>query len=193
MSQFPADPWAAPPRPRLRALGVLVRVLLVLDAAALTASAGLRAWWLAGNPEIAWTPWVDAGVGVLIALTGLCWLIWQFRAARGYSPARLRRSPGWHVGSWLIPVVAWWWPWKNITELWRLAVGPVPWWLRAWWVCWVAGSLTAGVGAGLVRGLGEPRSGAWTVIAGDGALIAAAGAAFVLVRVLGRAVEAVRD
>lgn len=193
MTQPFPDPWAAPPRPRLRTLGVLLRALLVLDAVALVAAGGLRAWWLSGGPESEWTPRVDAGVGVLVALTGLVWLIWQFRAARGYSPARLRRSPGWHVASWLIPVLAWWWPWENIADLWRLAVGRLTWWVRAWWLGWVAGSLLTGVGAALAGAAGDARSAAWTVIVGDGVLVAAAAAAFALVGVLGRAVEAVHD
>jgi len=59
----------------------------------------------------------------------------------------LRRSPGWHVASWLIPVVSLWFPFQNMADLHR-AVTPAasrrasPLSYRFWWGLWVAGSIT---------------------------------------------------
>lgn len=78
----------------------------------------------------------------LLLATGICWVVWQHRAASSVSPDALRRSPGWHVGSWFIPVVAWWFPVQNISDLIRasraaVSSGAV----AAWWTLWVAGNL----------------------------------------------------
>ncbi|KJL45260.1 hypothetical protein RS82_00287 [Microbacterium trichothecenolyticum] len=53
--------------------------------------------------------------------TAVVWVIWQYRAAKQVA-GLTRRSPGWHVGSWFVPVVSAWFPFQNITDLWR-AVG----------------------------------------------------------------------
>ncbi|MHB8220241.1 MAG: DUF4328 domain-containing protein [Acidimicrobiales bacterium] len=57
-------------------------------------------------------------IGAVLLGTDIVLLIWQFRAA---SAARLlglpaRRSPGWGVGSWFIPVVNLWLPYQAICD-----------------------------------------------------------------------------
>lgn len=85
-----------------------------------------------------------AGLTSLITIgAGVCWLIWQHRAASSVPPASLRRSPGWHVGSWFIPVVAWWFPFQNVKDIVRGSNAPVSGGLLGgWWALWIASSLT---------------------------------------------------
>ena len=86
--------------------------------------------------------------GLLTIAAGICWLIWQHRAASSVPPASLRRSPGWHVGSWFIPVVAWWFPFQNVKDIVRgshaAVSGGV---LGGWWALWLASGLTSAASA----------------------------------------------
>jgi hypothetical protein len=84
-----------------------------------------------------------AGVSSLMFLaTGVLWLVWQHKLASAVRRGSLRRSPGWHVASWLIPVVNLWFPFQNIVDL-RRAVTPreaidIPPTYRLWWGLWLA-------------------------------------------------------
>jgi hypothetical protein len=84
---------------------------------------------------------------VLTAITGVLWMAWQHRLAAAVPRWMLRRSPGWHVGSWLIPVVSLWFPYQNITDLHR-AVTPdaagrtSPVTYRLWWGMWLLSTVT---------------------------------------------------
>lgn len=74
---------------------------------------------------------------VLVA-TIVCWCVWQYKLAKGVPAGRLARSPGMHVGSWFIPVVALWFPLQNMRSLWdayRPAQGRAV--LGWWWACWL--------------------------------------------------------
>lgn len=87
------------------------------------------------------TPIVLLSSAVLLA-TGICWVVWQYRAAASVPAAALRRTPGWHVGSWFIPVVAWWFPVQNVSDLVRAsraAVGPGV--IATWWTLWIGGNI----------------------------------------------------
>ncbi|MGV8908604.1 MAG: DUF4328 domain-containing protein [Propionicimonas sp.] len=87
------------------------------------------------------------GPAALMAITGVIWLAWQHRLAAAVPRWKLRRSPGWHVGSWLIPVVSLWFPFQNLVDL-HAAVTPaqgerrIPPIYPLWWGLWVASSLT---------------------------------------------------
>lgn len=93
--------------------------------------------------------WVSAVSVIVLVATGVCWWIWQYRAAvrvRAVNPAGIRRSPGWHVGSWVIPVIAWWFPFQNVKDLVRssraaLSGGVLGW----WWGLWLASSFATSV------------------------------------------------
>ncbi|MEO7941924.1 MAG: DUF4328 domain-containing protein [Marmoricola sp.] len=85
-------------------------------------------------------------------VTGLLWAVWQYRLAVS-APAALRRSPAMHVASWCLPVVSYWFPVRNMSDLWRsygtahrrdTAVGGPP--LFLWWTCWIVSAL---FGAGM--------------------------------------------
>jgi hypothetical protein len=68
--------------------------------------------------------------------TGLIWVLWQYRAAMQVI-GLTRRSPGWHVGSWFVPVVSAWFPYQNISDLWRPAGRARPSWQIVWWLLWI--------------------------------------------------------
>lgn len=52
-------------------------------------------------------------------VAGVCWMVWQWRLARSMPPESLRRSPGWHAWSWVVPIVSFWFPYQNVSDLWR--------------------------------------------------------------------------
>ena len=75
---------------------------------------------------------------VLMIACAIAWCIWQFRLAQGTPPTLLQRSPGWHIGSWFIPIVSLWFPLQNMRELWRLHLGSERYGLlRLWWAGWL--------------------------------------------------------
>lgn len=77
-----------------------------------------------------------SGLFLLVCAAGVVgWLRWQYLCGRlvdDGSPTRtgrvLRRSPGWHVASWFVPVLCLWWPPQNVADLdreaWRRALDP---------------------------------------------------------------------
>jgi hypothetical protein len=81
--------------------------------------------------------------GLLYLLTGVIWLIWQYRLAM-QAPVPLRHSPGWHVGAWLVPMMRLWRPRLDIGDIWRAyhrrgePEKPTPWSFSLWWMCWLA-------------------------------------------------------
>jgi len=84
-------------------------------------------------------------MGVLIA-AGICWVVWQYRAAASVPPGGLRRSPGWHVGSWFIPVVSLFFPFQNISDLARSSRADLSGGLRGtWWTLWIASNLVGSI------------------------------------------------
>ncbi len=101
------------------------------------------------------------GVGLVVI-----WLVWQHTLAssRRVDPSLLRRSPGWHIGSWFIPVGSIWMPYQNMVDLWRAVhAGPTDEWgrgtianpqqaiagsplMRAWWTAWLASRIVPVIG-----------------------------------------------
>ena len=90
-------------------------------------------------------------VGVLLLLNIIpVFLIWLYHASRnaeqlGHWP---RRSAGWAIGGWFIPVVSLWFPCQAVSDLWRAAQPPerrtrIPWLVVAWWTCWLLAWLTS--------------------------------------------------
>lgn len=100
--------------------------------------------------------------GALSIASVVIWLIWQHRLAssRRIDPSYLRRTPGWHIGSWFIPIANLWMPYQNVKDLARGVMSPVdddgtgqwndgrdrgiatrllPW----WWTAWLLSNLSA--------------------------------------------------
>lgn len=146
-----------------KATGILVGATGVL--AVLTAIIEAWGWSIIANgmfaPSVAgFTAY--QGLSTLIRILSLvsmiaaavCWLVWQHRAAASVHPGLLRRSPGWHVGSWFIPIVAWWFPLQNVSDLAKATRAPVS---RAllgwWWGMWVAASVSPVITNNMIRGV----------------------------------------
>lgn len=88
-----------------------------------------------------------ASVLALVA-AGVLWMIWQYRVAQR-ATGRTRRTPGWHAWSWVIPVVSLWFPYQNISDLWRAFGRARPSWLGLWWGLWIGGSVATSVSSRL--------------------------------------------
>lgn len=137
-----------------------------------------------------------AGLTGLVTIgAGVCWLIWQHRAASSVPRAALRRSPGWHVGSWFIPVLAWWFPFQNVKDIVRGSHARVSGGLLGgWWALWIAASLTY-VGASNLTTAAETIPALSTAlnvsIVGDVLWIAAAALAWIVVERITDAIDPV--
>ncbi|AKT51022.1 DUF4328 domain-containing protein [Arsenicicoccus sp. oral taxon 190] len=158
-----AAPPQGPPLPQgfatlAKALSALIAVSALAELA--TAAAGMRSFALLGEvgsgragleDDLATadrlaTPLLLLSMLLLLA-AGIVWLVWQHRLASSSRVDRreLRRSPGWHVGSWFIPVVSLWLPYQNVADLHR-GLGAFssreqrpP--LLPWWLAWIGGSV----------------------------------------------------
>jgi hypothetical protein len=123
---------------------------------------------------------------VLNVIGGICnlasivlWLVWQHRLASNgrVHPTYLRRSPGWHIGSWFIPIVSLWFPYQNVKDLARGLMAPVDRWgvglpddgpergvatrlLPWWWLAWLASSVAAQIESGTGGGVSGSSAGA---------------------------------
>lgn len=76
---------------------------------------------------------------IVFAVAGVSWMIWQYRLAKSAAPGELRRGPGWHAFAWITPIVAAWFPFQNIRDLWvRRFPGRSRTILGWWWTGWIA-------------------------------------------------------
>ena len=210
----PAFPgaWTATPtvvRP-LRGVGAAARWLIVACAAVTLITAGVEAWGIgmlsafdAGTVGIEALDSYDAVSGLLafvalaaILAAAVVWLVWQHRAASSLPPGSLRRSPGWHVGSWFIPIVSLIFPIQNVTDLARgsrarLSGGI----LGAWWALWIVSGIVSGIGSRLSFGASSVSalSGALaTTMLGDVLLVGAAVFAWIVVARITDAIDPIR-
>lgn len=148
-----------PAGPATLRLAIVMQVLLFASAALALATVAVEAFgiasvddYLGGNYGAAAMIETYDTFSVVVALlslivlvgTGILWLIWQYRLAKQVL-GRTRRTPGWHTGSWFIPVVNWWFPYQNVSDLWRAAGRTRPGWQAAWWGLWIASSVTGGI------------------------------------------------
>ncbi|GAB2989938.1 DUF4328 domain-containing protein [Nocardioides montaniterrae] len=86
---------------------------------------------------------------VCLLATGIFWCVWQVRVARVTPPDRIRRTPGWHAGSWFIPIGNLWMSIQNMLDLWRFwcptrSTSLLGWWWGMWIVSNVSGRVFAG-------------------------------------------------
>lgn len=139
----------------------------------------------------AMTAVVSIATTVFIVASGIVWAIWQYRAAARVA-GRVRRTPGWHAGSWFIPFVSYFLPYQNISDLWRAAGRRPPGWQIAWWLLWVFGNLVVNVSTQLylrAETLEEFLGAAQASLTGQIFMLAAAPFAWLVVRGLTRALE----
>jgi hypothetical protein len=81
---------------------------------------------------------------VVLLVVGVLFLIWFHKAATMAARLglRARRSPGWAVGAFFLPIVNWWFPYRSALDLFppdhpgRAVV-------RRWWTLWLVMSLVS--------------------------------------------------
>ncbi|WP_167756834.1 DUF4328 domain-containing protein [Leifsonia flava] len=132
-------------------LAIATQVLLVISAVTSVVTIGIETFginaasrYLGGDESairmIDSYDQLSSVFGILSSLsllaTGVLWMIWQYRVAKQFI-GLTRRSPGWHVGSWILPVVNLWFPYQNIADLWRAVGRTRPSWQIVWWLLWV--------------------------------------------------------
>ncbi len=188
-----ASEWPAPAPVRLRGLGLMAGVLVCLHALAALVAAGVVAWrpaeppaWLTEDVQM----WLAGAADVSLLVAGLAWAAWQDRVVRSFPPGTPRGTPAWHLWSWLIPVGAWWLPYRNLGDLFRCSGLRRPAWMLAWWLLWVTGLPLSATGRAFAldqSGLAMPAVAAWVTGVGSLLLAAAAPLAFGLVRRLSTA------
>jgi len=139
-------------------LGRMLATVMPVAAAAMIATAisGVAVLrWVADNwdefveatesgrrlePEVA--GWVSTlswvGQFPLFAIQ-LLFLLWCYKTARAGRELGIpaRRSPGWAVGSWLIPILNLWWPYQSVSDT-VPADDPARTEIRRWWTLWLA-------------------------------------------------------
>ena len=116
--------------------------------------------------------------------TGVLWVIWQYRAAKQVA-GRTRRSAGWHAGSWFVPIISLWFPYQNISDLWRAVGRTRPTWQIIWWLLYVVSNVFIGQSTRLylaAEDLEQFRVAMWLSIAGEILLLAAAPLAWLIIR-----------
>ncbi|MFE6965509.1 DUF4328 domain-containing protein [Agromyces sp. NPDC057679] len=121
---------------------------------------------------------------IILVATGVIWVIWQFRVAKQVT-GQTRRSPGWHAGSWFIPIISFWFPYQNISDLWRAVGRTRPSWLIVWWLLWVVSGFVIQISTRVVlaaEDLESFRVAMWLSIVGEVLLLASAPMAWLVVR-----------
>ena len=116
--------------------------------------------------------------------TGVLWVIWQYRTAKQVA-GRTRRSAGWHAGSWFVPIISLWFPYQNISDLWRAVGRTRPTWQIIWWLLYVVSNVFIGQSTRLylaAEDLEQFRVAMWLSIAGEILLLAAAPLAWLIIR-----------
>lgn len=121
---------------------------------------------------------------IVLLATGVLWVLWQYRIAKHF-PGQTRRSPGWHVGSWIVPVICLWFPYENISDLWRAAGRSRPSWQIVWWLCWLVSNFLIQISSSVytaAEDLEQFRVAMSVSIVGEVLLLAAAPLAWQIVR-----------
>ncbi len=116
--------------------------------------------------------------------TGVIWVIWQYKVAKQVT-GKTRRSPGWHAGSWFVPIVSLWFPYQNISDLWRAVGRTRPSWQIIWWLLWVVGNYVIQLSTRAylaAEDLETFRVAMWMSLAGEMLLLAAAPMAWLVIR-----------
>jgi hypothetical protein len=84
---------------------------------------------------------------VVFLVTGVVWLTWQFQLASSFPPGDLERTPGWHLGSYFIPIGNLWMPFQNMRDLWRRLVTVDALVLGWWWATTLLTELFVRIGS----------------------------------------------
>ncbi|MBW9092579.1 DUF4328 domain-containing protein [Microbacterium jejuense] len=121
---------------------------------------------------------------VFLVVTGVVWVIWQYRVAKQVL-GQTRRSPGWHVASWFVPIISFWFPYQNISDLLRAVGRARPSWQILWWLLWAVSNWLIQVSTRIyitAADLEQFRVAMWMSLAGELLLLAAAPLAWLTIR-----------
>ena len=198
-AHYPVNQWQPVTTPPPVKLAIATQVLLLVTAVSALANIAHESFGIAGATDFLGgddsamsrlrtydlfaLPITVFGLICMIA-TGVLWVVWQYHAAKQV-PGRTRRSPGWHAGAWFVPVVSLWFPYQNITDLWRATGRSRPSWQILWWVLWLASNVTAQVSSRLyavAQDLELLRVSMWIDIVGEILTLAAVPFAVLIVR-----------
>lgn len=123
-------PSPASPRYSLRGLAMVLTILLAVDVAAWLGAMALPVLGILGE------------LASIVSL--IVFVFWFYRArinadGRGW---RQRRSPGWTIGAWFVPVLGVYYPFQIMADIWRAGLAPRARAKRAilpgiWWACFV--------------------------------------------------------
>lgn len=142
------------------ALTVLLSVCIAVWALALLAGGRMSSlatrlesrsgsWVTLEEAKSADSFYLTAGVLQLAAIfiTGTVFLVWFHRTrvnAEFFNPAGHRKSRGWTIGGWFVPVIALWFPKQIANDIWwssirsrERGVGLI----TAWWLLWISSSV----------------------------------------------------
>ncbi len=111
----------------LHGMGLALQVATVVSALVFVAQAGSALWAAAifgrGYDEAAASAFtaqrVVLGLAELVVfiLTMVLWMVWQYRFAAAMPKGALQSSPGWHAGSWFVPILSLYYPLENVADL----------------------------------------------------------------------------
>jgi hypothetical protein len=127
---------------------------------------------------------------IAFIVSGVLWAMWQYRAAKQVV-GRTRRSPGRHASSWFIPIVSFWFPYQNISDLWRAVGLSRPSWQIVWWLLFLGSNFAIGISSRVylaAETLEQFRDAMWMSLAGEVLLLAAAPLAWMVVRGITRGI-----
>jgi hypothetical protein len=104
-----------------------------------------------------------ASTGILQGLgligTGIVFIIWFHRTrvnAELFDPTGHRKSRGWSIGGWFVPIVNLWFPKQIANDVWRASTpwgaNPARGVLNAWWVLWVISAVTSSLASVFTSG-----------------------------------------
>ena len=132
---------------------------------------------------------------IVLLVTGIVWVVWQYRSQANLHAARLRElgyTPGWVVGWWLIPFANLVKPFQTVRELWKASSGADAWWLSPtwpligwWWAAWIAALVLGRVATAVFNGaatLDTLISSSWLYLVYEVVVIIAAVLAIAIVR-----------
>jgi hypothetical protein len=202
-SPYPAPTYTAP-FTSAHTRASIVKILLIVDAIAsglllLSEGLSLAVPPLNDNQEIGDNPaglaialvmFLLAIVNIILYLaTVIFFCVWLYRAydnlpALGNPTRALSYSPGWAVGSFFVPIVNLFVPYRAIKELWQKSVLPeerlmsepdVPAWFHIWWLFWLLSSFAGNISmrASFNENISTETSTIISVVAGALSIIAA--------------------
>jgi Domain of unknown function (DUF4328)/Protein of unknown function (DUF2510) len=101
---------------------------------------------------------VSSIASLVLLVVAIFFLIWFHKAATVAAQAGVpaRRSPGWAVGSWFIPIVNFWFPYQSAVDMFPPGHPARP-MVKRWWGLWLATAFSAYVviiGSVLATGVG---------------------------------------